>query len=213
MLVYIVGLFLLALGVAFSIKSGLGVSPVTSLPYALSLVLEIDVGLMSTVVFTIYVLIQIVLLRREFELKNLFQLAISSIFGFFVTMSMLLITPLNPVNYTYRFLLLVISLFLIAMGIIFYLTANLVPQPPEGMVLAIQRKTGISFATVKILFDGTSVLMAGFLLLIFIGNIQGLREGTLVAALGVGRLIGWLSKWLRPIMITFIEKPFYSKES
>ena len=60
--VYVTGMFLLATGVAFSIKSGLGVSPVSSFPYALSLVFQRDVGLMSTIVFTAYVLIQMLLL-------------------------------------------------------------------------------------------------------------------------------------------------------
>ena len=34
---YIVGLFFMALGVAFAVNSDLGVSPVTSLPYVISL--------------------------------------------------------------------------------------------------------------------------------------------------------------------------------
>jgi len=205
MIVYITGLFLLALGVAFSIKSGLGVSPVSSFPYAISLVMERDVGLMSTVVFTFYILIQIILLRRNFELKNFLQLAVASMFGFFVSASMSLIIPLNPVSYPSRLAFLVISLFLISTGIIFYLTANIVSMPPEGMVLAIQKTTGIPFSKVKIIFDSTSVLLAAVLLMGFIGNLQGLREGTLLAALGVGRLIGFLSKWLRPILISFIK--------
>ncbi len=205
MIVYITGLFLLALGVAFSIKSGLGVSPVSSFPYAISLVLERDVGLMSTVVFTFYILIQILLLRRNFELKNFLQLAVASMFGFFVSASMALIIPLNPVSYPSRLAFLVISLFLISTGIIFYLTANIVSMPPEGMVLAIQKTTGIPFSKVKIIFDSTSVLLAAVLLMSFVGNLQGLREGTLLAAFGVGRLIGFLSKWLRPILISFIK--------
>ena len=205
MIVYISGLFLLALGVAFSIKSGLGVSPVSSFPYALSLVLERDVGLMSTMVFAFYVLIQIILLRRNFKLKNLLQLAVASMFGFFVSISMAMIMPLNPDGYPSRLAFLVISLFLISAGILFYLTANIVPMPPEGMVLAIQKTTGIPFSKVKILFDSTSVLLAAVLLLGFIGNLQGLREGTLLAALGVGHLIGFLTKWLRPALIAFIE--------
>ncbi|RQD70651.1 MAG: hypothetical protein D5S00_03755 [Tindallia sp. MSAO_Bac2] len=205
--VYTSGMFLLAMGVAFSIKSGLGVSPVSSLPYALSLTLQKDVGLMSAMVFTFYVLLQIILLRRKFELKNLFQLGVAFLFGFFVSFSNALILPLTPVTYPYRLTLLVISLFLIAMGIIFYLSANLIPQPPEGIVLALQSTTGIPFSKIKIIFDSTSVFFAVILLLLFVGNIQGLREGTLLAALGVGRLIGYLSRWLRPILVSFIEKP------
>ncbi|SDY85397.1 YczE/YyaS/YitT family protein [Tindallia californiensis] len=207
-IIYIVGMFLLAMGVAFSIKSGLGVSPVSSFPYAMSIVLDKDVGLMSALVFMFYVMVQIALLRKEFHPKNLLQVGVASMFGIFVSFSNALLITVYPDTYLSRIYLLLISLVLIAIGIIFYLTANLVPQPPEGMVLSIQKKTGIPFSKVKIIFDCSSVLVAAFLLLVATGQVQGLREGTLIAALGVGKLIGILSKWLRPVLISFIEKAY-----
>lgn len=212
LIVYISGLFLLAMGVAFSIKSGLGVSPVSSFPYALSLVFNRDVGLLSTIVFSFFVLLQIVLLRRNFQLKNLFQLAIASLFGFFVTLSNTLITPLSPEGYFAQLALLGISLVLIAIGIIFYLAANVIPQPPEGLVLALQRVTKVPFSKVKVLFDVTSVSLAGILLIFFHGNVVGLREGTVIAALGVGRLIGIFSKWIKPPVLRFCKSELGEKE-
>lgn len=211
LLIYISGLFLLALGVAFSIKSGLGVSPVTSFPFALSLVLSRDVGLMSTIVFSFYVLFQIVLLRRNFQLKNLFQLAIASLFGFFVTLSNTIIMPLSPEGYFGQLALLGISLVLIAIGIIFYLAANVIPMPPEGFVLALQRVTKVPFSRVKVLFDVTSVSLAGLLLIFFHGNVIGLREGTVIAALGVGKLIGIFSKWIKPPILRFCKNDIVEK--
>ncbi|SFH45419.1 Uncharacterized membrane protein YczE [Tindallia magadiensis] len=207
-MIYIAGMFLLAMGVAFSIKSGLGVSPVSSFPYALSIVLDKDVGLMSALVFMFYVMVQIALLRKEFHLKNLLQVGVASMFGIFVSFSNTLLVEIYPDTYLSRIYLLLISLVLIAIGIIFYLTANLVPQPPEGMVLSIQKKTGIPFSKVKVIFDCSSVFIAASLLLMVTGKIEGLREGTLIAALGVGKLIGILSKRLRPVLISFIEKTY-----
>ena len=203
--IYISGLFLLSLGVAFSIKSGLGVSPVTSFPYALSLVLDQDVGLLSTIVFSFYVLLQILLLRRNFQMKNLFQLLIASLFGFFVSLSNAMIAPLSPEGYAWELGFLGISLVLIAIGIIFYLAANVIPQPPEGLVLALQKTTKVPFSKVKVLFDVTSVSLAGILLIFFYGNVVGLREGTVIAALGVGKLIGIFSKWIKPPLLRFCK--------
>lgn len=212
LLVYISGLFLLSLGVAVSIKSGLGVSPVTSFPFALSVVLDMDVGLMSTIVFSFYVLLQIPLLRRNFQLKNLFQLVIASMFGFFITLSNTIISPFSPEGYVGQLVFLAVSLVLIALGILFYLAANVIPMPSEGLVLSVQRATKVPFSRVKVLFDVTSVSLAGILLIFFYGNVVGLREGTVLAALGVGKLIGIFSKWLKPPILRFCKSALVEKE-
>jgi uncharacterized membrane protein YczE len=202
-IIYTLGLFILALGVAFSIQSKLGVSPVSSLPYALSIVAAIDVGLMTTIVFSTYVLIQVFILRRKFPLKHLFQVLVASLFGYFVSLSMTIIGSFNPTSYIARFSFLGVSLVLIAVGIIFYLTADLIPMPAEGLILSVNKVTKIPFGKGKIIFDVTSVSLAALLLIIFNGEIVGLREGTLIAALGVGKLIGIFSKWIKSPLSKF----------
>jgi len=205
LIVYVAGLFILAMGVAFSIQSGLGVSPVSSFPYAISIVTAMNVGLMTTIVFAVYVLMQIALLRRKFPLKHLFQLVIAFLFGSFVDLSMIIVSALAPVSYLARLSYLGISLVLIAVGILFYLTANVIPMPAEGLVLTLQKVTKVPFSRVKVIFDVTSVSFAAILLFTFYGNIIGLREGTLLAALGVGKLIGVFSKWIKPPLLKFCK--------
>lgn len=65
--IYLAGLFFVALGVAFSVNSNLGVSPVNSLPYVVSRILGKDLGTCVTVIFIGYILIQILLLRKAFR--------------------------------------------------------------------------------------------------------------------------------------------------
>lgn len=203
--VYVAGLFILAMGVAFSIKSGLGVSPVSSFPYAISIVTARSVGMITSIVFAFYVFLQILILRRQFPLKSLFQLAIAFLFGYFVDLSMVIIAPLAPVSYGVRLGYLGISLVLIALGILFYLAANVIPMPAEGLVLTIQKVSGVPFSRVKMIFDIISVSLAAALLLFFYGNIVGLREGTLIAALGVGKLIGVFTPWIKPGLLKFCK--------
>ena len=62
--IYLAGLFFVALGVAFSVNSNLGISPVNSLPYVVSRILGKDLGTCVTVIFIGYILIQILLLRK-----------------------------------------------------------------------------------------------------------------------------------------------------
>ena len=82
-LLYCVGLMFLAFGVAFSVNSNLGVSPVNSLPYVISLILKVDLGRCIIGVFITYMIVQIIIKRREYKWINLTQLIFSTIFGYF----------------------------------------------------------------------------------------------------------------------------------
>ena len=81
--IYIIGLFFLALGVAFAVNSNLGVSPVTSLPYVVSLISGTALSTCVIVVYGSYIVLQILILRKEFRIINLTQIIFSSIFGYF----------------------------------------------------------------------------------------------------------------------------------
>ena len=82
--IYCLGLFLLAMGVAISVNSNLGVSPVNSLPYVISKIINVQLGTCVTAVFCSYILMQIIILRKEFQIINLLQIVFSTIFGYFV---------------------------------------------------------------------------------------------------------------------------------
>ena len=71
---YFVGLFLMTIGIAISVKSNLGVSPVSSIPYTMTCVWGIEMGKATILFHTILVLIQIILLRRNFKPINLLQI-------------------------------------------------------------------------------------------------------------------------------------------
>jgi len=212
-LVYVAGMFILALGVSFSIKSSLGVSPMNSLPYVISQVIGVDMGIITTLVFSSYVVIQVALLRREFKLKNLLQIVVASLFGSFVSITNRLLDMPTPATYPMQLVFLGISLFLIGLGIMLYLVGDLVPQPPEGLVMTLAMKLNKPFYSVKVFFDSTVVSVA--LLISFLSGhgMMGVREGTLIAALGIGKIIGFLSKWLRPFVMSFCYgKDYLSKE-
>ena len=85
--IYLIGMFLMTIGVNLSVLSGIGVSPIDTLPYIVSLIAQKSLGLCTTLVFSVYILLQIVILRRRFQWKNLLQIVLSIIFGWFVSLS------------------------------------------------------------------------------------------------------------------------------
>lgn len=201
-IVYCFGLLFLAFGVSFSIKSNLGVSPINSIPYVLSLVTGKGQGLITTIIFSLYVMLQILLLRKEFQIKNLLQLLFASLFGSLVTFSNYVLKNfIVPDHYLVRLCCLVISIVFVAMGLLLYLSTDIVPQPPEGLMLAISKKTGIRMSKIKVVFDCTVVAIAVGISLMAFGEMSGVREGTIISAILIGKVLDLFStKWKKTVV-------------
>ena len=200
--VYCVGLLVLAFGIALAVNSNLGVSPVSSLPYVISQILNISLGTCSTIVYTVYILLQMVLNGKKFQPALLLQLAFSTIFGYFLDGAKLVLGDFIPATYFGQLAMLAASITMIGFSLVLYIDVQVAPMPPEGLVGCIADKTGKPFPKIKTLFDCASVLIGAALCLLFLGRLTGIREGTIITALLVGRLMGFFRKLLTP----FIQK-------
>lgn len=203
--VYIFGLFLLALGVSVSIKSNLGVSPVNSLPYVLSRVLAVDMGIMTTSCFLFYILLQFILLGRKFQVRNLLQIVCSVLFGYFVSLTNRMVVFADPTSYALRIGLSCVSIILIAWGMTFYLAANLITMPSEGLILVISQKTGKQFHMMKIAFDCTIVVLAITLSFLGLHTLVGIREGTVFTAIAVGLVMAQIKRFCGGAITQFLS--------
>lgn len=204
---YFAGQLLVAFGVAFAIKSNLGISPVSSPSYAIFNVLKfrgiesISYGTCVTAVYLLYVVIQIILLRRDFKPINLLQIAVSTVFGWFVNFTTGVVGPANTENYFIRLCFLAVAIVLIAIGISFYLGAKILPMPSEGMGLAITDKLKkYPYHKVKVVLDCIFVGSAVLITLIGAGRVIGVREGTILTAILVGRVMGLLRPVIDPVI-------------
>jgi uncharacterized protein len=206
---YFAGLFLLAIGINLAIKSNLGVSPVSALPLSISIITGISMGTVTIGVYALFVLAQVLILRRKFKLKSLLQIFFSFAFGFFVDSAGVLLTWIESSNYFIQLLLMSIGLITISVGVVLFITMDIVPNAPEGLVLAICDKTGVDFSKMKVMFDCASVISAAVLSLLFLGNISSIREGTIISALLTGKIVGIISK----VFKSRLEKAaFYNNE-
>ena len=200
---YLAGLFLLAVGVVLAIKSDLGVSPVSSIPLAVSNITGLGLGTVTTMVFSFYVLMQIGVLRQDFKLKNLLQIFFGAIFGTFVGVAEMILAGIMPGNYMIQMILILLSVCVVALGVVLLITMDIVPGAPEGLMLAICEKTGVPFPKMKVWFDSGSVVLAAVLSLVFLRNISSIREGTIISALLIGKVAGILAKpcepWLKKV--------------
>jgi uncharacterized membrane protein YczE len=203
MIVYIIGLFFIALGVSLSVKSNLGISPVNSIPFIISLIMGLDQGLITAIAYTFYVLFQLVLLRKQFRPQDLLQIVIAFLFGYFVSFCNHLLFFSPPEIYVLRLAMMGLSIIVISFGILLYLAAGLIPQPPEGLCLAIEKISGWKYHNIKTGFDCCAVALSALISFLATGGISGIREGTLLAMIGVGRILGIFLKLFKAKLTTF----------
>ena len=194
-IIYFFGLLIMTLGVAVSVKSDLGVSPVSSIPYTMTCVWGIEMGKATIVFHAALVLVQVILLRRKFHLKNLLQIPVGVLFGYMTTFSNHLMTFLpDPGNICIRLGMVVISTVLVAIGLFFYVPADIIPLAGEGVMLAISKVADKAFSTVKIAFDVTMVVISLITCLILIHSLGSVGIGTVIAAVMVGMVLKLITK-------------------
>lgn len=197
LVLYFVGFFVMTLGIAISVKSDLGVSPVSSIPYTITCVFGIEMG-KATILFHIgLVLLQILVLRKAFQAKNLLQVVVGVIFGYFTTFCNYLMTFLpDPHNLLVRLGMMLISVFLIAFGIFLYVPTDIMPLAGEGAMLAISQVSGVAFSTVKIIFDCSMVAISLVTCLVMLHALGSVGVGTVAAAVLVGTALKGITKVL-----------------
>jgi uncharacterized membrane protein YczE len=200
---YVLGLFFIALGVSLSVKSNLGITPVNSVPYIISLLSGLDQGLMTAIAYTFFVLFQIALLRKEFQPRSFLQVLIAILFGYFLSLCNRLLFFPSPEIYPLRLGMMVLSVVVISLGILLYLVPVLIPQPAEGLCLAIEKKSGWKYHNIKIGFDCSMVALAALICFLASGRVYGIREGTLIAMIGVGMVLGVFLKLFKPKLYEF----------
>ena len=191
-LLFILGLFIMAFGVSFSIVSTLGTTPISSIAYALVLITNIDIGITTFVFNAALILLQFLILRSGFHKKRLLQLINCIVFSYFNTLALAVVSQI-PFDGSFdgsvlmMAVFLIVSIFLIAFGIFVYMPANIAPLPGEGCVEAIAIVTDWRFSTVKILFDASVVLTALVMCWLWYASPFGaVNIGTIISAFMVG---------------------------
>lgn len=192
----LVGLFVNGLGVSFITKAGLGTSPITSIPYTLSLGFTPTVG-MFTLVFNIFlVILQVILLRRNFQLQNLLQLPIIALFSFFIDLTMSLLGFMQPETYAMKIVSLIVGCLILGFGVFMEMVANVAMLPGEATVRAVSDVFSTDFGKTKIAFDSSMTVIAAILSFIMFKHLDGVREGTIVAAILVGFIARLFKKYI-----------------
>ncbi len=195
LIMYFIGLFVMTAGIALSVKSNLGVSPVSSIPYTITCVWGLEMGKATILFHIVLVLIQILLLRKNFRPAQLLQVPIGIVFGYFTTFCNYMVSFLpTPDNLAIRILMMLGSAVFIAFGIFLYLPTDLVPLAGEGCMQAVSTVTHVEFSKVKICFDCMMVLTSAITCLTVLHSLGSVGVGTIIAAVLVGTIVGIITR-------------------
>lgn len=195
LLFYFTGLIIMTTGVIISVKSNMGVTPISSIPYTMTIVFNMNLGLTTMIFSVVMVLLQILLLRKQYKLKDLLQLPVGIIFGLFLTIcqNMMAGVP-SPDSLLIRFILMLISTLIVAIGVFLYVSAGLVPLAPEGFMLVVAKISKNNFASIKIICDVSMVLISLITCLIMTHSFGSVGLGTIISAFLVGIEVKYITK-------------------
>lgn len=188
---FLIGLFIASMGVAFSTKAGLGTSPVASVPYSVSLVWPVfTLGGWLNMLSVLQITVQVALLRKKCKpVEIIIQTILAFAYGYMTNLSCLLIKEIHVDTYIQQLIYMLLGCFILALGIWIQLKGAVAMLPGEAMNRAISMVTGKKYENVKIFFDIFYILMAAIICLLFLGRLEGVREGSIFAAIAVGNII------------------------
>lgn len=190
-ILFLTGLFIASMGVAFSTKAGLGTSPVASVPYSVSLVFPIfTLGGWLNILSVLQITVQVVLLGKKCKpVEIIIQTILAFVYGYLTNLSCWLIKDIAADTYVQQLAYMVLSCFILAFGIWIQLKGNVAMLPGEAMNRAISMVTGKKYENIKIFFDVFYIIIAAVICLVFLGRLEGVREGSIFAAISVGSII------------------------
>lgn len=211
-LLLLVSLYVMTLGVAVCVRSMLGSSVISTLPYVfqsaggrIACIPPFTIGQYTYIMNGLLVVGQVLVLRRQFELIQLFQLVVGFVFGSLIDVNMLLTGWLVPTVLWQKALAQVAGCVLLGMGIAVEVRCGSVTMPGEGFPVALSRVTGVPFPKVKIWTDVSMVVLAVLFSYVFFGSWQWhiVGVGTLFAMIFVGNVVrvtgkhlGWFDRML-----------------
>ena len=206
---FIAGVIFSALGISLITKAGLGTAPLTSLAYVLTFIFPYSLGTFTMIVNTIMFLWQVILLGKSFQKIQLLQVPSALLFSGCIDMGLSVLAGWNTGNYAGAVIMLLAGCVFLGFGISLEVIPNVLILPGEGLVRTIAGLTGWRFGRVKMGFDLSIVISAVVLSFAVEGQILGIREGTVIAALIVGNishffiekvssvLEGWIPPYVR----------------
>jgi uncharacterized protein len=185
----LISLLIMGAGISLVTLADLGTTAISSLPYVLSFVFPLSFGAFTALMNITFVFIQILITKKEFPKEQYLQFLVGPILGLSIDLNMYLFSFLQTSTYLLQVILLLSGCILLAFSTVLQLEANVVNNAGEGLVKVLAMKEKKKFGDMKLIVDVSIVVVAVAISFLGLGEIRGIREGTIVSALIVGPMV------------------------
>ncbi|WP_199031592.1 YitT family protein [Ralstonia sp. ASV6] len=187
---YVVGIYILTLGISLAIRAGIGISPQSSLTRTMTLVYPpLSQGTYNFMLELLMLLLTYLVARKEFTVKNFAALIPAFVLATCLDLNLLLTKSIGVQDYYMKFLLLVFADALLGFGLFLMIRANLVLMPIDMFVNTLFKRTGFKWGDIKTSFDCTLLIISAAIGFALLGGPKFIREGTFMNAILVGQYI------------------------
>lgn len=192
-IIYVIGILFVSLGIVLCKKCGMGISPISSVPFVLALITPLTFGNLTTLFHFFNTLLQMIFSRSWTDLRLWLQVLLALVFGWTIDAFNSLIV-IDEDTIFVQVALLILSIAFTAFGMVCMLEADLVQNPPDGTVKQISFMAKKEIGTIKIGYDIFCVFLSMTLSLIYLHNIEGFGIATIASAIFVGKAIKWIQR-------------------
>ena len=209
--ILVIALEFMTMGIIFTIHGNLGITPISCPVYVLSLGFSPTLGEFTIAMHVLFVIIQIILLRKKFEYIQLLQIPLGIIFGILIDVNNYIMGNIYPSSYFGKLIFICIGSFSCAIGVSIEVTVKTVLIAGEGLLLAIITVFNLPLGKTKIAFDSSLLLISVIISLYLFGEIKGIREGTIIAAFLVGFFAGYTTPVIGPFLLNILYRNYPEK--
>lgn len=199
-LVYVLGLIVLACGITLNAKTNLGMSPVVSVPFAVSQLVHVQFSVMTFAYYLLLIALQWLMLRKDFKHVQWLQIVSSLITSGFIQVFEDILPTFH--NTALRWVFLIVAIALTGIGASIVVGMHYVPNPADGFAAVLGLKLKKSFGFGKNVLDFTSIAISAVLGLALTHHLLGIGWGTIVAMILTGRVVAWF----QPVSNRIFEK-------
>ena len=189
------GMANIAFGIAISRATDLGLAAISSVPGVINYAAPaVSLGTATFVFNVLLVILQIVLLRRQFKWPQLLSIPFVLVFSAMIDLFVPVANAIPMGSYPARLLFCLVSCAFIAFGVWVQAKAALIMLPGDGLAWTVGTVFRMPFGKAKMATDITILATAAVLSLVLMGGLFGVREGSVVAAFLVGFLVRCLNR-------------------
>lgn len=192
---YVIGLFVMALGIVLIKQANTGVSPVSVIPSALANIFPSLTFGNTTILFQLFCFVLILLVQRKVDLKTILIVPLSIVFGYIIDLYMLILS-IGGLPIWLRYIFCLLGIVFTALGIVIIVGANLMLPAPDALMRSISATFNKPLSKVKFTGDAVWAVLSIVIELIFCGEVLSVWIGTVLSVLLTGKLVGVFGKKL-----------------